>query len=104
MTWNDIYEAAIDKGCGEQELKVKDAARYAVQNFALENDFEDPELAEIPEEVIEEYCDRFNIVFEENGDIASYDKNAVKLQKNLDLLEEEGCKVSVKGKDACVDC
>lgn len=98
MNWDEIYKAAIDKGCGEPELKVKDAARYAVQMFALENDLEDPERAEIPEEVVEEYCDKFNIVFEENGEIASYDKNAVKLQKILDLLEEEGCKVSVKGK------
>lgn len=103
MTWDEIYEAAIDKGCGEQELKVKDSARYAVQNFALDNDFEDPERAEIPEEVVEEYCDKYSIVFDESGEIVSYDKNAVNLQKVLDLLEEEGCKVSVKGKDACVE-
>ena len=37
MTWNEIYEAADGKACGEWELKRKDTARYEVIGFVEEN-------------------------------------------------------------------
>ena len=37
MTWNEIYEAADGKDCGEWELKRKDTARYEVVCFVEDN-------------------------------------------------------------------
>ena len=37
MTWDEIYEAADGKACGEWELKRKDTARYEVVCFVEDN-------------------------------------------------------------------
>ena len=37
MTWDEIYEAADGKACGEWELKRKDIARYEVVCFVEDN-------------------------------------------------------------------
>lgn len=72
MTWNDIYERAIDKGCGEPELKAKDNARWQVRELVLEKENYDIETAEIPENEVDYYCGLYCIEFNSNGNIRSY--------------------------------
>jgi len=67
MNWDEIYKAAEDKGCGEPELKAKDTARWQVSEFMVSMGLDDPEECEIPEESVEDFCDQFNIEFDENG-------------------------------------
>ena len=68
-TWDDLYERAMDKGWGDKELKAKDEAWFQANNYAIGKGFEDAEEAEIPEEVIEDYCEQFGLRFDENGNI-----------------------------------
>ncbi len=68
-TWDNIYERAIDTACGDWRLKAKDAARWQVRNFALEHGEMDVEEAEVPEDAVEDYCKKYSIVFDTNGNI-----------------------------------
>ncbi len=69
LTWDDIYERAIDTACGDWRLKAKDTARWQVRNFALEQGEMDLEEAEVPEDMVEDYCKKYSIVFDTNGNI-----------------------------------
>ena len=70
MTWDEIYEAADGKACGEWELKRKDTARYEVVNFVEENFGINLETeCENVEEEIDYYVDKYGIVFDEEGKI-----------------------------------
>ena len=68
-TWDDLYERAEDTPCGDPRLKAKDEARYQANNYAMDKGYKDAEEAEIPEEVIEDYCEQFGLRFDENGNI-----------------------------------
>ena len=70
MTWDEIYEAADGKACGEWELKRKDTARYEVicfveDNFGINLETE----CENVEEEIDYYVEKYGIVFDEEGKI-----------------------------------
>lgn len=69
MTWNEIYEAADGKACGEWELKRKDTARYEVIGFVEENFGINIEECEIVEDEIDYYVEKYGIVFDEEGKI-----------------------------------
>lgn len=68
-TWDEIYDRAEDKACFSSELKAKDEARGQVRDFAIEHGYEDLEDVECPEERVDEYCNMFGIMFDENGNI-----------------------------------
>lgn len=72
-SWNEIYERADGAACGEPTLKAKDEARFQVGKLMVRNGEKDPEKEEIPEESIEEYCDRYGIRFDDRGNIAGYE-------------------------------
>lgn len=69
MTWDEIYEAADGKACGEWELKRKDTARYEVIDFVEENFGINIEECEIVEDEINYYANKYGIVFDEEGKI-----------------------------------
>ena len=69
MTWDEIYQRAEDKPYGSDELDAKDEARYEVQQFVLEQENYDLETAEIPEEEVDYYCEKYDIFFDEQGHI-----------------------------------
>lgn len=75
-TWDEIYERA--NGCcfGENNLKVKDNARENVRCLAIEYGEDDLENAECPEDEVEHYCDKYNILFDEMGHIV--EENMIK--------------------------
>ncbi len=75
FSWNNIYEKAMDASFGDPELKAKDTARWQVRYLALEIGEEDPELNEIPEESIEYYCEKYNVLFDKYGNIRKYEVN-----------------------------
>lgn len=70
LTWDEIYTLADGSACGSQALKRKDAARYAADCVAVDNGYGDPEMAEIPEEVIETVCNKEGLLFDLNGNLA----------------------------------
>ena len=72
MTWNEIYEAADGKACGEWELKRKDTARYEVIDFVEKNFGINLEECEIVEEEIDYYVKKCGIVFNEEGKIVDH--------------------------------
>ena len=72
MTWDDLYNAATEKGFGDIELKAKDEARHQVRNFVMELGALDPEEDECPEEAVESYCDLLNIRFDTSGNIIGF--------------------------------
>lgn len=72
-TWDDLYERADDKCFGSPELQAKDTARWEVRNFAMEQGCNDLENEECPEDFVEDYCKKFGILFDEKGNILSYD-------------------------------
>lgn len=65
-TWDDLYKAAIGKGYNEPELRAKDTARGEVSRLMRQLG-DDPERFEIPEDIIEDFCNEYNITFNENG-------------------------------------
>ena len=69
LTWDDIYIRADGKGFGSDELEAKDNARYEVQQFVIEKENYDLETAEIPEEEVDYYCDKYDIFFDGRGHI-----------------------------------
>lgn len=68
-TWNDLYNRADGAACGERTLKAKDNARCEVRNFAIEYGEDDLEKAECPEDMVDYYCDKYGILFDEDGNI-----------------------------------
>lgn len=72
MTWDEIYLNADGSACGEYALKVKDNARWNVQNFVLEKEGEDIESSECPEDSVEYYTEKYSILFNEDGNIISF--------------------------------
>ena len=70
MTWDEIYEAADGKACGEWELKRKDTARYEVVCFVEDNFGINLETeCENVEEEIDYYAEKYGIIFDEEGKI-----------------------------------
>lgn len=67
MTWDEIYDAAIDTGYGDSKLKRKDNARYQVVCFIEDVLGIDIENAECPEDEIDYYVEQYNILFDDNG-------------------------------------
>ena len=69
FTWDDLYERADGAAFGDPELTAKDEARYQVREMMLDNVEEDPELEEIPEDFIGDYCIKLQIRFDDRGNI-----------------------------------
>lgn len=67
-TWDDLYKAAMDKGYGEPELKAKDTARGEV-SILMRQLGDDPERYECPEDAIEAFCNKYNVTFNEAGNV-----------------------------------
>lgn len=85
LTWDEIYERAEDKPHLHPYLKAKDEARNQVRCFAMELGAPDLEEAECPEDEIEDYCDIWNLMFDESGNIVS-----AKIPKAVRILKENG--------------
>lgn len=68
-TWDEIYKRAEGAACGEPALRTKDEARWQVRWYAINHREDDLEESEIPEEDVEYYSDKFNIIFDEYGNI-----------------------------------
>ena len=73
ITWDEIYERADGAGYGEPELEAKDEARHQVACIMRDFGFPDPDEDECPEERIENFCDRYNVTFDERGNICTPD-------------------------------
>ena len=71
MTWDEIYERAIDTACGDPKLRAKDNARWGVRMFILDLFGHDIETDECPEDSVEDCCNALNIQFDEKGYIIS---------------------------------
>ena len=71
-TWDDLYERADGAACGEDTLNAKDEARWQVRCFMMEMGELDLDEQECPEDWVEDYCDDWEIRFDENGNIVSY--------------------------------
>ncbi len=71
-TWDGIYDRANGKGYGDDELTAKDNARWNVRNLAINNGYSDLEETECPEDMVEFYCEEFDILFDENGNIIEH--------------------------------
>lgn len=71
MTWDEIYERAIGADFLEPALKAKDEARWQVRELMVDLGCPDPEKDEIPEESIEDYCEKMQIEFDDWGNIIS---------------------------------
>ena len=71
-TWDDIYDRADGKGYGDDELMAKDNARWNVRNLAINNGYPDLEETECPEDMVEFYCEEFDILFNEDGNIVEH--------------------------------
>ena len=91
MTWDEIYETAMDKGFGDFELKRKDNARYEVvlfveENFGFNLEYEREEnVIECVEDWIEYYTEKYNISFDEEGHIIKH--NPIELKdKAIELV------------------
>lgn len=100
-TWDDLYKRADDKCCGSPELQAKDTARWEVRDFAIRQGCDDLENKECPEDYVENYCNRFGILFDEKGYIASFDPvNALArvIQKKLYVIK------SYSGVTTYVEC
>lgn len=71
LTWDEIYERAEGKPFLHSLLKAKDEARHQVRCFAMEIGAPDLEEAECPEDEVEQYCNAWNLLFDERGNIVS---------------------------------
>lgn len=69
MTWDEIYKAADGCACGDENLVRKDNARYSVVCFIQDVLNINIESAECPEEEIDYYTEKFDISFDEDGNI-----------------------------------
>lgn len=68
-TWDDIFCRADGAVFGEPALKAKDEARWQVRGLAMERGYGDLDKEECPEEWVEEYCNKWNLVFDDRGNI-----------------------------------
>jgi hypothetical protein len=71
-TWDDVYDRADGKRYGDDELTAKDNARWNVRNLAINNGYPDLEETECPEDMVEFYCEEFDILFNEDGNIVEH--------------------------------
>lgn len=71
-TWDEIYERADGEPHLSPNLKAKDTARWKVSLFGLEYEGIDVEELEAPEDGIDNLCEKYNILFDENGNIVSH--------------------------------
>ena len=71
MTWDEIYDNAIDTGFGDPKLKAKDEAWWNVRNLMMEFGCDDLNEAECAEDKVEDYCDALQIQFDDCGNIVS---------------------------------
>ena len=92
-TWDEIYQRADGCGFGEDNLKAKDNARENVRWLALELGEDDLEKAECPEDEVDYYCNKYNILFDENGHIVDgyidYAKLAIAIINEFESDREE---------------
>lgn len=104
MTWDEIYERAEGAGCGELPLEAKDEARWQTRDLMVDLGYLDPEQEEIPEESIEEYCEKMQIEFDDCGNIISiqfpeYIMEMVYRQKDDEYLRNDIMNELEKRKD-----
>ena len=92
-TWDEIYQRADGCCFGEDTLNAKDNARENVRWLALEWGEDDLEKAECPEDEVDYYCDKYNILFDENGHIVDgcidYAKLAIVIINEFESDREE---------------
>lgn len=92
-TWDEIYKRADGCCFGEDNLKAKDNARENVRWLAIEYGEDDLENAECPEDEVDYYCDKYNILFDENGHIVDgcidYAKLAIAIINEFESDREE---------------
>lgn len=92
-TWDEIYQRADGCCFGEDNLNAKDNARENVRWLALEWGEDDLEKAECPEDEVDYYCNKYNILFDENGHIVDgcidYAKLAVVIINEFESDREE---------------
>lgn len=71
-TWDEIYERA--KGCAylSPELDAKDEAMWQVGEFGVEYDGSDVGQCSIVEDGVGFLCEKYDILFDENGNIVSH--------------------------------
>lgn len=72
MTWDQIYDNAIDTGCGDERLRIKDIARYEVECLVMDLLGYNINDAEIPEEEVDHYTSLWDIQFNKEGRIKRY--------------------------------
>lgn len=75
MIWDEIYKNADGMACGSDELDAKDEARYQVGQLVLDELGIDIEKSEIPEEKVDFYAEKWNIIFDKEGNIVNYEIN-----------------------------
>lgn len=92
-TWDEIYKRADGCCFGEDNLKAKDNARENVRWLAIEYGEDDLENAECPEDEVDYYCDKYSILFDENGHIVDgdidYGKLAITIINEFEIDREK---------------
>ena len=72
MTFDEIYNMAIDKGVMDQELKVKDAAYSCVCGIIEEIGLDELlEESDCKEDSVIAFCEKTEAVFDERGNLVS---------------------------------
>lgn len=71
-TWDEIYERADGEPHLSTKLKAKDTARQNVSLFGLEYDGINIEELEVPEDGVDDLCEKYNIRFDEDGNIVNH--------------------------------
>ena len=84
-TWNELYERALNSGCGSKELIAKDNARAELENLIKVQTGKDINMCEIPEEEIDNYLENSSeeLFFSESGNLVG------RITKDVPLTNEE---------------
>lgn len=68
-TWNGIVKRADNKPHLSPELRAKDEARFQINEYAKSMGEEDAEKYDCPEERIDEYALKYDLRFDDRGNI-----------------------------------
>ena len=68
-TWGELYDKALDAGCGETALEAKDNARSELQRIIAREEGIDISACECPDDEIEFYLQGKEILFDEAGNL-----------------------------------
>lgn len=72
MNWGQIQDNAMDKPCGNYNIKTMDKARWEIENLIMEILGYDVSESKYEAEEIEYYAEKWDIQFNREGKIKRY--------------------------------